>query len=171
MRPWQHQSGGVTTAQLDRARERLRAAAPGSLRMVALHHQLVGPPWRTRKRALARRDTVLARLTAAGAELIVGGHVHQGAVAERHEFEVTDDAATAVVTTAPGLGQPRPHRLGEARGALAYRIDASSISVDTYIWLAGSWELTAARTFPRANSRRGSATPSPGRTQQSERPR
>ena len=86
----------------------------------------------------------------AGAELIVGGHVHQGSIAERHEFEVTDDAATAVVTTAPGLGQPRPHRLGEARGALAYRVEASAISVDTYIWLADDWELTATRTFPRA---------------------
>ena len=104
--------------------------------MVALHHQLVGPPWRTRKRVLARRDTVLARLTAAGAELIVGGHVHQGAIAERHEFEATDEAATAVVTIAPGLGQPRPHRLGEARGALVYRVEASAISVDTYVWRA-----------------------------------
>jgi 3',5'-cyclic AMP phosphodiesterase CpdA len=149
VRPWHHQSGGITTAQLDSAQERLRAAAAGSLRMVVLHHQLVGPPWRTRKRALARRDAVLGGLTAAGVELIVGGHVHQGAVAERHEFEVTDDAATVVVTTAPGLGQPRPHRLGEARGALAYRVEASSISVDTYIWLADDWKLTAARTFSR----------------------
>jgi 3',5'-cyclic AMP phosphodiesterase CpdA len=150
VRPWHHQSGGITAAQLDRAGAWLRAAAAGSLRMVALHHQLVGPPWRTRKRVLARRDAVLARLTAAGAELIVGGHVHQGAIAERHEFEVTDETATAVVTTAPGLGQPRPHRLGEARGALAYRVEASAIAVDTYVWLADEWRLTATRTFPRA---------------------
>ncbi len=149
VRPWHHQSGGITTEQLEHAEERLRTATPGSLRMVALHHQLVGPPWRSHKQALARRDTVLARLTAAGAELIVGGHVHQGAIAERHEFEVTDDAAIAVVTTAPGLGQPRPRRLGEARGALSYRIDASSLSVDTYIWRADDWKLTATRTFPR----------------------
>jgi 3',5'-cyclic AMP phosphodiesterase CpdA len=152
VRPWHHQSGGVTTAQLDRAQERLRAAATGSLRMVALHHQLVGPPWRTRKRPLAHRDIALGRLTAAGAELIVGGHVHQGAVTERHEFEVNDDAAAAVVTTAPGFGQPRPHRRGEPRGALAYRTDASSISVDTYIWIVDNWELTAARTFPRGRA-------------------
>ena len=53
----------------------------------------------------------------------------------------------------PGLGQPRPHRLGEARGALAYRVEDSSISVDTYVWLPDDWELTAARTFPRALGR------------------
>jgi len=152
VRPRRHQSGSLSDAQLARAGQRLRAAAPGALRMVVLHHQLVGPPWRTRKRALSRRDAVLAALTAAGAELIVGGHVHQGSVAERREFAVDDDAATAVVTTAPGLGQPRPHRLGEARGALAYRVDGASIAVETYVWLRGAWELTAVRTFARART-------------------
>jgi 3',5'-cyclic AMP phosphodiesterase CpdA len=150
VRPWRHQSGGLSTAQLERAEAHLRAATAGSLRMVVLHHQLINAPWRTRKRPVARRGTVLERLVAAGAELLVGGHVHQGAVAERHEFEVTNEETPgAVVTTAPGLGQPRPHRHGEARGCLAYRVDAATIVVDTYIWRGGDWGLTATRTFPR----------------------
>jgi len=149
VRPWHHQSGGLTDAALGRAEDRLRGAAPGSLRMVALHHQLVGPPWRSRKRPLAGRDDALTRLTAAGAELIVGGHVHQGSIGERHEFAVAEEAAAAVVTTAPGLGQPRPHRLGEARGALVYGWDDSSITVDTYVWRGGAWAHTAARSFAR----------------------
>jgi 3',5'-cyclic AMP phosphodiesterase CpdA len=150
VRPRHHQSGGVSAVQLARARDRLGAAAPGAVRIAVLHHQLVGPPWRSRKRPLARRDLVLETLSAAGAELIVGGHVHQVTIAERHEFAVLDDGAAAVVlTTAPGLGQPRPHRLGEARGALAYRVDASTISVDTYLWIDGSFGLAAVRTFPR----------------------
>jgi 3',5'-cyclic AMP phosphodiesterase CpdA len=150
VRPWHHQSGALSAEQLARAEERLSAAAPGALRMVVLHHQLVGAPWRTRKRALAGRGQVLERLGAAGAELIVGGHVHQGAVAERREFAVTDSGA-AIVATAPGLGQPRPHRLGEARGALAYRWDAASVSVETYVWLGADWALTAVRTFARGH--------------------
>jgi 3',5'-cyclic AMP phosphodiesterase CpdA len=150
VRPRHHQSGGVSAAQLARARERLAAASPGAVRVAVLHHQLVAPPWRSRKRPLARRDLVLETLSDAGAELIVGGHVHQVSVAERHEFAVLDDAAAAVVlTTAPGLGQPRPHRLGEARGALAYRVDESTISVDIYLWIGESLRLTAVRTFPR----------------------
>ena len=150
VRPWRHQSGGLTVSQLERAEERLRGATVGSLRMVVFHHQLVNAPWRTRKRPLARRGSVLTRLVAAGAELLVGGHVHQGAVAERREFEVTNDrTAGAVVTTAPGLGQPRPHRHGEARGCLVYRVDPSTITVETYIWRGGDWGLTATRTFPR----------------------
>ncbi|HUK98222.1 MAG TPA: metallophosphoesterase [Gaiellaceae bacterium] len=155
VRPRRHQSGGLDPSQLERAQQRLRAADAGALRMVVLHHQLVGPPWRSRKRALARRDEVLERLTAAGAELIVGGHVHQGSIAERREFAVGDEAGAVVVTTAPGLGQPRPHRLGEARGALAYRVDGASISVDTYVWLGGAWRRIAVRTFARGEARLG----------------
>jgi 3',5'-cyclic AMP phosphodiesterase CpdA len=133
VRPWRHQSGGVSETQLDRAADRLGQAAPGALRVVALHHQLIGAPWRTRKRPVARRNHVLARLVDSGAELIVGGHIHQGAVAERHEFEViTGDARGVVVSIAPGLGQPRPERRGEARGCVLYQADERTLTAETY---------------------------------------
>ena len=120
------------------------------LRVVALHHQMVGAPWRTRKKPVARRTHVLATLVDSGAELIIGGHIHQGAVSERHEFEViTGDARGVVVSIAPGLGQPRPERRGEARGCVVYRADERTLTVDTYIWREDDWGLTAVRTFPR----------------------
>ncbi len=151
VRPWRHQSGGVSEAQLARVTSRLRHAAPGALRVVALHHQLIGAPWRSRKKPVAHRNDVLAKLVDSGAELIVGGHIHQATVSERHEFEVVAaDARGVVVAIAPGLGQPRPHRLGEARGCLAYAADDRSLTVETYIWREGDWGLTAVRTFPRA---------------------
>jgi len=150
VRPWRHQSGGLDDAALGRAAERLAAAPPGALRVAVLHHQLVGAPWRTRKKPVARRSHVLAQLVGAGAELILGGHIHQGAVSERHEFEVIDaDTRGAVVSIAPGLGRPRPHRLGEARGVVLYTADDSTLRVDTYIWRSDDWVLTAARTFAR----------------------
>jgi 3',5'-cyclic AMP phosphodiesterase CpdA len=150
VRPWRHQSGGISEAQLVRATARLRQASTDRLRVVALHHQLVGAPWRTRKKPVARRTHVLARLVDSGAELIVGGHIHQCTVSERHEFEViTGDARGVVVSIAPGLGQPRPERRGEARGCLVYRAGGDTLSVETYIWREGDWGLTAVRTFPR----------------------
>jgi 3',5'-cyclic AMP phosphodiesterase CpdA len=150
VRPWRHQSGGVNDAQLDRVTEKLRRAAPGALRVVALHHQMIGAPWRSRKKPVANRNHVLARLVDSGAELIVGGHIHQGTVSERHEFEViTGDTRGVVVSIAPGLGQPRPQRRGEARGCVVYRADEQSLHVDTYIWRDDDWGLTAVRTFPR----------------------
>jgi 3',5'-cyclic AMP phosphodiesterase CpdA len=153
VRPWRHQSGGVSDAQLGRATAKLQAAAADKLRVVALHHQMVGAPWRTRKKPVARRTHVLAALVDSGAELIVGGHIHQGTVSERHEFEViTGDARGVVVSIAPGLGQPRPQRRGEARGCVVYRADDRTLSADTYIWRDDDWGLTAVRTFARGRT-------------------
>jgi 3',5'-cyclic AMP phosphodiesterase CpdA len=150
VRPWRHQSGGVSDAQLERATTRLRQASPGALRAVALHHQMIGAPWRTRKKPVAQRTHVLSRLVDSGAELIVGGHIHQGAVSERHEFEViTDDVRGVVISIAPGLGQPRPKRRGEARGCVVYTADERTLRVETFIWREDDWGLTAVRTFPR----------------------
>jgi 3',5'-cyclic AMP phosphodiesterase CpdA len=155
VRPWRHQSGGVSDSQLQRVRTRLSEAHDGAVRVVVLHHQLIGAPWRSRKRPVARRGHVLAQLVDAGAELIVGGHIHQGAVSERHEFEVAAaESPGVVISIAPGLGQPRPHRRGEARGALVYRVTGETIDVDTHIWRSGEWSVTATRRFYRAGRSR-----------------
>jgi 3',5'-cyclic AMP phosphodiesterase CpdA len=151
VRPWHHQSGGVGDEQLQRAAAKLAQAAPGALRVIALHHQLINAPWRSRKKPVARRGHVLAELVAAGADLFVGGHVHQTAVAERHEFAVLADAtAGCVISIAPGFAQPRPRRLGEARGCVAYTADERTLTCETYIWRGGDWTLNAERRFPRS---------------------
>jgi 3',5'-cyclic AMP phosphodiesterase CpdA len=150
VRPWRHQSGGVGNAQLARAAERLAAAPAGALRVVAMHHQMIGAPWRTRKRPVARRNHVLAALLDAGGELILSGHTHQGAVAERHEFEIWGSGQlSTMISTAPALGQPRPHRRGEARGIVLYDADPTELRAQTYVWRDGVWGLTAGRRFPR----------------------
>jgi hypothetical protein len=93
---------------------------------------------------------VLAGLVDAGAELILAGHIHQAAVSERHEFEVDREGLRGVtVSVAPGLGQPRPNRRGEARGLHVYDAEADSLRVQTYIWRDGEWVLTATRVFQR----------------------
>lgn len=150
VRPFRHQSGRIRAAQLKRAAEALRAAQRGALRVVVLHHQLLGAPWRTRKKPVAHRNAVLAGLVDAGAELILCGHIHQAAVSERHEFEASTETKRAVVVAVtPGLGQPRPDRRGEARGFQVYEVTADSIRVATYIGYGHAWALTAERVFPR----------------------
>jgi len=150
-RPFRHQGGALSRTQLDQAAERLAAAEAGALRVAVLHHHLIGAPWRAgRKRPVSRRDHVLRTLVEAGADLILAGHIHQTAVSERHEFEVVgDEARTAVVAIAPGLGQPRPRRLGEARGLHLHEADADAIVVRTFHWSGGDWTPSAERRFAR----------------------
>jgi 3',5'-cyclic AMP phosphodiesterase CpdA len=150
VRPWLQQSGRLRTAQLASARELLAGHPATALRVAVLHHHLLGAPWRSRKKPVARRSKVLAALVDAGAELILAGHIHQAAVSERHEFEVVHgDIRGATVAIAPGLGQPRPNRRGEARGLLVYEVEEDEITVETYIWREDDWGLTAVRRFPR----------------------
>jgi 3',5'-cyclic AMP phosphodiesterase CpdA len=151
VRPLRQQGGAVNAAQLDRAGERLREGPDGAYRVVVLHHHLVGAPWRAaRKRPVSHRNRVLRSLVSAGADLVLAGHVHQAALSERREFEVVaGDVRGAVVSIAPGLGQPRPNRLGEARGLHVYEVGDGSLTALTYVWRGGDWALVARRTFPR----------------------
>jgi 3',5'-cyclic AMP phosphodiesterase CpdA len=150
VRPWRHQSGRIRNSQIARAAELLADAPERALRVVALHHHLIGAPWRSRKRPVSHRSQVLAGLVDAGAELILAGHIHQAAVSERHEFEVDRGGLRGVtVSIAPGLGQPRPNRRGEARGLHVYEASDDSLLVQTYVWRTDDWALTALRRFPR----------------------
>jgi 3',5'-cyclic AMP phosphodiesterase CpdA len=150
VRPWRHQSGGLRTPKLAEAERRLREASPTAFQIVVLHHHLIGAPWRSRKKPVSRRNHVLAGLVSAGADLILAGHIHQAAVSERHEFEISRGGERgAVVSVAPGLGQPRPRRQGEARGVHVYEIADDVLRVQTFVWRDTDWALTAERRFPR----------------------
>jgi 3',5'-cyclic AMP phosphodiesterase CpdA len=153
VRAWRRESGGVGAAALRRICDRLAEAPPGAFRIAVLHHHLIGAPWRSRKKPVARRNHVLATLVDAGAELVLAGHIHQAAVSERREFEVVVGGERAVtVSIAPGLGQPRPNRRGEARGLHVYEVRDDALHVTTYVWREDEWGLTAERIFPRGRA-------------------
>jgi 3',5'-cyclic AMP phosphodiesterase CpdA len=152
VRPWRQQGGALEDERLTSAAARLQEAPAGALRMVALHHHLAAPPWRAaRKRPLSRRDEVLRTLVSAGAELVVGGHVHQAGVAERREFKVLEEGPrlSLVLATSPGLGRPRPRRMEEARGLNVYEADADVLTVRTYAWDGRALLEVGRRTFAR----------------------
>jgi hypothetical protein len=88
----------------------------------------------------------------AGAELVVAGHVHQAAVAERREFKVLEEGThrPLVLATAAGLGRPRPRRREEARGLNVYEADDELLSVKTYAWDGVALLEVGRRTFARA---------------------
>ncbi len=151
-RPWRHQGGRLDAARLEAATTTLGDRPPGALRVVVCHHHLAGAPWRaSRKFPLKHRDVTLRALAAAGAELVLGGHVHQSSAVERHAFEALEDDArgSLVLATAPGFGRPRPHRIGEANGLHVVCWTADEIIIETRIWRGGIFEPTAVFRSPR----------------------
>ena len=73
---WRHKNGALSAAQIERVGRRLRAAAPAQLRVVVLHH----PVWALRASDEANlvrgHREALAAWTAAGLDLVLGGHIH-----------------------------------------------------------------------------------------------
>ena len=150
VRPWRYQRGALGPAQLERAGQVLAGAPAGALRVVALHHHLTGAPWRTGKRSIPARTRVLAALAAAGAELVVSGHLHQSVVVERRELLFAEGLPGVVLAVAPGLGRPRPTRHAEASGCHVYEAEAETLRVRTLAWTNGGFAEIAERCFPRA---------------------
>ena len=151
-RPWRHQGGRLGPHRLRRAAEVLADAPAGALRVVVCHHHLASAPWRAaRKFPLKHRNAVLRALADAGADVVLGGHIHQGSTAERHAFEALPAAERRplVLATAPGYGRPRPHRLGEASGLNVLRWSASEVELEIRIWRDGAFEATAATRIYR----------------------
>lgn len=152
VRAWRQQGGALEERRVGDAVRRLMGASPSALRVVAFHHHLAAPPWRAaRKRPLRRRDEVLRTLVAGGVELVVGGHVHQGSIAERREFVVLEEGPrrALVLATAPGLGRPRPHRREEARGLNVYESHESTLTVRTFAWSGSVFLEVGRRLFER----------------------
>jgi 3',5'-cyclic AMP phosphodiesterase CpdA len=152
VRPWRHQGGRLDPHRLETVASALASGAAGSLRVVVLHHHLAGAPWRaSRKLPLKHRGRALRALAAAGAELVLGGHIHQSTAVERHSFEALDEGAggSLVLATAPGFGRPRPHRLGEASGLHVVRWTPDAVEIETRIWRNGRFEPTGSFRAPR----------------------
>jgi 3',5'-cyclic AMP phosphodiesterase CpdA len=75
-RAWRHKNGEVSTAQIDRVAKRLSAASPGQLRVVVVHQPLAVTEARDRTNLLRGHGDAVRAWAAAGADLLMGGHIH-----------------------------------------------------------------------------------------------
>jgi 3',5'-cyclic AMP phosphodiesterase CpdA len=75
-RAWRHKHGQVDAGQIERVTARLRAARSGQLRIVVTHQPCEVPRADARKDLLRGREAALAAWAAAGADLVLGGHIH-----------------------------------------------------------------------------------------------
>ena len=80
-RPWRHRHGEVSAAQVSRVAERLRAAPNGRLRLVVTHQPLMVVEPADRRHLLRGHAGAAQAWAAAGADLLLAGHIHQSFVA------------------------------------------------------------------------------------------
>lgn len=75
-RRWRHKDGAVSPGQIERVVQRLAAAGQRQLRIVATHQPLLATRRSDRANVLHGAADAVRRWAAAGADLILSGHIH-----------------------------------------------------------------------------------------------
>jgi len=75
-RAWRHKNGEVSAAQIDRVATQLAAASPRQLRVVVVHQPAAVIQARDRPNLLRGHGAAQRIWSAAGADLVMGGHIH-----------------------------------------------------------------------------------------------
>ncbi len=75
-RPWRHKHGEASLAQIDRVARLLGAADPRQLRVVVVHQPMAVTQARDRSNLLRGHDAATRAWSAAGADVVMGGHIH-----------------------------------------------------------------------------------------------
>ena len=75
-RPRRHKDGEVSSAQINRVAERLGRAAPAQLRIVVVHQPVLAIRASDERNLLDGSREALPAWAAAGADIIMGGHIH-----------------------------------------------------------------------------------------------
>ena len=83
-RAWRHKNGEVSAAQIDRVARRLSAASPQQLRVVVVHQPAAVTEARDRPDLLRGHAAALRAWSAAGADLVLGGHIHLPCTLAQH---------------------------------------------------------------------------------------
>jgi len=84
-RRWRHVNGEVSKAQVERVAARLARAAPGQLRVVIVHQPVCVTQPEDEANRLRGHARAVRRWAEAGADLVMGGHIHLPYVLALHE--------------------------------------------------------------------------------------
>ena len=120
-RAWRHKNGEVSTAQIDRVAQLLAAATPRQLRVVVVHQPVAVTREQDVTNLLRGHSVATQVWSAAGADLVMGGHIHLPYILalqklERPLWAVQAGTAVSSRTRPGGPNSVNLVRWGEATG-------------------------------------------------------
>ncbi len=131
--------GRINLAQVDAVVAQLAGGQPDSIRIVVTHHPFDLPVGVAEARLLGRAAMAMKKLSAAGADLFLAGHLHlshTGHTATRYKI-----AGHSALVIQAGTVSTRSR--GEAPSFNVLRIERPRISVERLVWEAARGEFAA----------------------------
>jgi 3',5'-cyclic AMP phosphodiesterase CpdA len=129
-RSWTWGEGRINAAQVDEIVEHLAGAPRGLIRIVVTHHPFDLPEGVKEKRLVGRAAMAMEKLSAAGADLFLAGHLHIshiGHTAERYNL-----AGHSSLVVQAGTVSSRSR--GEQPSFNVLRVERPRISVERLVW-------------------------------------
>ena len=153
-RRWRHADGQVSAAQIDRVAQRLLSAQsgrPGQWRIVLVHQPIAVTREQDRHNLLHGHAAAVRAWGAAGADMVVGGHIHLPFVLRLHDpalWVVQAGTAVSRRVRADAGNSVNLIRIGAAAAAAAVDSDRPPCQVERWDYRAGSLCFEQASIHP-----------------------
>ena len=114
-RPWRHKHGEISDLQVDRVARLLEGAGAAQLRLVVVHQPVAVTLAEDVPNVLRGHAAALQRWAAAGADLVMGGHIHLPYVMALHDLARPMWAVQAGTAVSSRLRNGAPHSVNLVR--------------------------------------------------------
>jgi len=132
-RRWRHVDGELSAAQIERVARRIEQAQPAQWRIVVVHQPVAVTRPEDTHNLLHGHEAAVRRWSSAGADMVLGGHIHLPFVLPLHER---------------WAGLPRPMWAVQAGTAVSRRVRAEAANSVNLIRIARPAGGAATRTVP-----------------------
>jgi len=129
-RSWTWGEGRINASQAEAVADHLASAPPGLIRIVVTHHPFDLPEGVKETRLLGRAAMAMEKLSRAGADLFLAGHLHISHIG--HTAERYNIAGHSALVVQAGTVSTRSR--GEQPSFNVLRIERPRISVERLVW-------------------------------------
>lgn len=147
-RRWRHRHGEVSEAQIERVVQGLRQAGPAQIRVVVVHQPVAVADTGDARDLLRGHAAAVQRWSAAGADLVVGGHIHLPYVLPLHQLHAGLARRAWCVQAGTALSTRLRAPAGNSVNVLRHAVDATGRRQGTverwdYVEARGGFEPVA----------------------------
>lgn len=159
---FRHKHGQISPAQIERVARRIARASERQLRIVVAHHPLLAIRVSDHRNLLRGRAEAAQAWLAAGADIVMGGHIHLPYIRPLHVDTEHPAQRTWVVQAGTAVSRRTRDGVSNSVNVLHYADSGSaSCSVERWDYRARSGRFERAHSAPLALTRAPAGLPDP----------